>query len=190
MAILLLDAEHGQLRIQAAVGYSEDASSIRIPLGKGVTGWVASRRQSLRIDNTAEDPRYIQLSANTRAELAIPLIYRNELLGVLNVESEQVGAYTDSDEEMLGTLAGSLAAIIANARLLEQIRSQAERERLLYEVTGRIRRSTDIETILSTTAGELARIVGAQRTRIRIDPLEPGPVEDLSGNGQDQGRQA
>ncbi|HEY5903022.1 MAG TPA: GAF domain-containing protein [Anaerolineales bacterium] len=190
VAILLLDAERGQLRIQAAVGYSEDASSIRIPLGKGVTGWVASRRQSLRIDNTAEDPRYIQLSANTRAELAIPLIYRNELLGVLNVESEQVGAYTDSDEEMLGTLAGSLAAIIANARLLEQIRSQAERERLLYEVTGRIRRSTDIETILSTTAGELARIVGAQRTRIRIDPLEPGPVEDLSGNGQDQGRQA
>jgi sigma-B regulation protein RsbU (phosphoserine phosphatase) len=96
-------------------------------------------------------------------------------LGVLNVESEQVAAYTENDEEMLGTLAGSLAAIIANARLLEQIRRQAERERTLYEVTSKIRRSTDIQTILATTASELTRAVGARRAQIRIDSSETAP---------------
>jgi sigma-B regulation protein RsbU (phosphoserine phosphatase) len=97
------------------------------------------------------------------------LIYRNELLGVLNVESEQINAYTENDEEMLGTLGGSLAAIIANAQLMEQIRQQSERERLLFEVTNKIRRSSDIQTILMTTASELNRVVGARYTQIKIN---------------------
>lgn len=174
VSILLLDREHGELHIQAWVGYSEDASRFRIPVGTGITGWVAAHRRPLRIGDTADDPRYIQLSPNTRSELAIPLLYRNELLGVLNVESEQLNAYSDNDEEMLGTLGGSLAAVIANARLLEQIRGQAERERLLFEITSKIRRSTDIDTILSTTASELIKVLGARRTRIRVEPTLAG----------------
>jgi sigma-B regulation protein RsbU (phosphoserine phosphatase) len=155
--------------MRASVGYSEDAANTVIPIGTGITGWVASHRKPLRVDDVIKDPRYITLSENTRSELALPLIYRNELLGVVNVESEQVAAYTENDEEMLGTLAGSLAATIANARLLAQIRRQAERERLLYEVTSKIRRSTDMQTILATTASELTKAVGARHTRIKID---------------------
>jgi len=122
----------------------------------------------LRVDNVKDDPRYIEASSNTNSELAVPLIYRNEVLGVLNVESEKINGYTDNDAEMLGTLGGSLAAIIANARLLEQIRSQAERERALYEITGKIRRSTDIQSILAITASELTKAVGARHMNIKI----------------------
>ncbi len=188
VSILLLDRERGELHIQAWVGYSEDASRIRIPVGTGITGWVASHRRPLRIGDAVEDPRYIQLSPNTRSELALPLIYRNELLGVLNVESEQLNAYSDNDEEMLGTLGGSLAAVIANARLLEQIRGQAERERLLFEITSKIRRSTDMDTILSTTASELIKVLGARRTRIRVEPAL-ARVEEKAEANEGQGRQ-
>jgi GAF domain-containing protein len=100
------------------------------------------------------------------------------VLGVLNAESEQPAAYSQDDEEMLGTLGGSLAAIIANARLLEQIRAQAERERLIYDITSKIRRSTNIETILSTTASELTRAVGARRAQIKILTRTPGVGND------------
>jgi len=89
---------------------------------------------------------------------------------VLNVESEQMDAYTENDEEMLGTLGGSLAAIIANARLLEHIRLQAERERLVYEVSSKIRRSTDIQSIMMTTASEITRITGARYAKLRVNP--------------------
>jgi GAF domain-containing protein len=112
--------------------------------------------------------RYIEGSPNTRSEMAIPLLYRSELLGVLNVESEQFSAYAENDEELLGTLGGSLAAIIANARLLEQIRAQAERERILFEISDKIRRTTDMETILATTASELTRAVGATGAWIKL----------------------
>jgi GAF domain-containing protein/HAMP domain-containing protein len=177
VTILLVDRDKKHLEIKASMGYAEDVTRVSIPIGTGVTGWAASNRRPLRVRDVTEDPRYIQVSSNTRSELAIPLIYRNELLGVLNVESEQVDAYTENDEEMLGTLGGSLAAIIANARLLEQIRQQVERERIVYEVTSKIRRSTDIQSILATTASELTRITGSRQTKIKISPEDNGNKE-------------
>lgn len=168
VSILLTDAERKNLIMKAWVGYSDEVANRIIPIGSGITGWVAAHRQTLRLDDVTKDTRYIQLSPNTRSEMAIPLLFRNELLGVLNVESEQIAAYTDNDEEMLGTLAGSLAAIIANARLLEQIRRQAERERLLHEITSKIRQSTDMRTILMTTIGELSRAANARKAQITV----------------------
>ena len=168
VAILLADREKKALEVRAAVGYANDVFDLRIPVGTGITGWVAAHRRTLRISNVLQDARYIQGSPNTRSEMAIPLLYRSELLGVLNVESEQLSAYAENDEELLGTLGGSLAAIIANARLLEQIRAQAERERLVFEISDKIRRTTDMETILATTASELTRAVGATGARIRL----------------------
>ena len=171
ITIMLFDRDKNRLEVKASIGYAEDVSRFQTPVGTGVVGWVALHKRPLRLRDVSEDPRYIQISANTRSELALPLIYRNELLGVLNVESEQLDAYTENDEEMLGTLGGSLAAIIANARLLEQIRMQVERERLVNEVSNKIRRSTDIQSILTTTASELTRVTGSKQTRIKISPV-------------------
>jgi len=170
VAILMPDPEGKFLEVRASVGYSQEVNEIRVPLGSGITGWVAVHRRLLRVDNVAEDQRYIQASPNSHSELAIPLLYRNEILGVLNVESEQVAAYNENDEEMLGTLAGSLAAIISNAKLLEQVRNQSEYNRLIYEITSKIRRSNDMQTILATTASELTRALGARYTKIAISP--------------------
>jgi GAF domain-containing protein/HAMP domain-containing protein len=167
--ILLTNKDKQMLEVKASVGYAEDITNMKIEVGKGVTGWVAAHRRPLRLRDVSEDPRYIQTSANTKSELAIPLIYRNEVLGVINVESEQLDAYSENDEEMLGTLGGSLAAVIANARLLEQIRAQSERERLINEITTRIRRSTDIQSILHTTASEISRVTGARYTKIQVE---------------------
>lgn len=168
VAIMLADREKKILEVKAAVGYASDVFDLRIPIGSGITGWAAAHRRTLRVNNVLQDIRYIEASSNTRSEMSIPLLYRSELLGVLNVESEQLSAYAENDEELLGTLGGSLAAIIANARLLEQIRTQAERERILFEITDKIRRTTDIETILATTASELTRATGANRAKIKI----------------------
>ncbi len=184
VAILLVDEERKNLVVKAWIGYSEDASDLIIPFGSGITGWAATHRKSLRINDISQDTRYIQVSSNTRSELALPLIFRNDLLGVLNVESEQTNAYNENDEEMLGTLAGSLAAIIANARLVDQIRKQAERERLLHEISNKIRRSTDMHTILSTTVQEIHRVTGVQKTQIKIG-VEEKETKEIDVQFQD-----
>jgi GAF domain-containing protein len=168
VSILLTDREKKTLEVRAAVGYASNVFDLRIPIGSGITGWTAAHRKPLRINNVLQDTRYIEGSSNTRSEMSIPLLYRSELLGVLNVESEQLSAYAENDEELLGTLGGSLAAIIANARLLEQIRAQADRERILFEISDKIRRTTDMDTILATTASEITRAIGANHARIQV----------------------
>lgn len=177
VAILLADRARKVLKVEAIAGYSEEVKNVEISFGEGITGWVAVHQQPLRINDVTQDVRYIVIGTNVCSELAIPLSYRGELLGVLNVESDQMSAYSENDEELLGTLGGSLAAIIANARLLEQIRHQVDRERLLYEVTSKIRRSTDIQTIMSTTANELSKALGARRAKIKIE-IDSKPAEN------------
>jgi GAF domain-containing protein len=173
VSILLLGNNGEMLEIKSAIGYTDDVYKLRVPMGTGITGWVAEHRQALRIPDVNKDPRYISVNERTRSEMAIPLIYRNELLGVLNLESDQVNAYGENIEEMIGTLCGSLAAIIAHSQLLEQFRQQIENDRLLYDITTKIRRSSDIQVILETTAKEVSRAVGARRARVSIDVKQP-----------------
>jgi sigma-B regulation protein RsbU (phosphoserine phosphatase) len=182
ISIMMADKDQKMLEVKSSIGYpNEESARLKIPFGVGVTGWVAARRQAQRIGDTTKDSRYIAINPKVRSELAIPLIYRNEVLGILNVESTRINAYNESDEEMLGTLAGSLAAIIAHSRLLEQYRLQVERERLLYEITNKIRRTTSPEKILSITVEEISKALNTSRTQIeiKIKPEEhlQAPVE-------------
>jgi GAF domain-containing protein len=169
VAILLADKGKKTLSVKATAGYSEEVKQVEILFGEGITGWVAEHQQLQRINDVTQDSRYITVGSNVRSELAIPLSYRGELLGVLNVESDQTGAYSENDEELLGTLGGSLAAIMANARLLEQIRRQVDNDRLLFDITSKIRRSTDMRTIMATTTSELSKAFGARRAQIKFD---------------------
>lgn len=170
ISILLADRENKVLEVKSAMGYTDsDVYSVKIPFNTGVTGWVATHRQPLRIKDVTKESRYISINNRIRSEMAIPLIYRNEVLGVLNVESTQPDAYSENDEEMLGTLGGSLAAIIAHSLLLEKFRQQVEFDRVLYEITSKIRRTSNVNTILETTVNEINKTFGARRAAIKID---------------------
>lgn len=170
IAIMMADNQQKTLEVKASIGYpNEESARLKIPFGVGITGWAAIHKQSIRVSDVTKESRYISVNPRVRSELAIPLLYRNEVLGVLNVESQQLNAYDENDEEMLGTLAGSLAAIIAHSRLLEQYRHQVERERLLSEITNKIRRTTNPQTILSITAEELSKALNTRRTRVEVN---------------------
>jgi len=169
IAIMLADKEQKTLEVRSTVGYAnQESARLKIPFGVGITGWVAARRQAQRVNDVSKDPRYIAVNSKVRSELAIPLIYRNEVLGILNVESTRTNAYSENDEEMLGTLAGSLAAIIAHSRLLEQFRQQVERERQLNDIASKIRRTTSPEKILAITANELSKVLNTRKTQIEV----------------------
>lgn len=183
MSILLLDTSKRQLIVEAAAGYSEDLMGMSIAIGRGITGWAAEQREAVLVHDVRKDTRYIPGRDSVRAELAVPLTYRGEMLGILNVESDNPGAFGQHDQDILGTLAGSLAAIIINARLLE-------RQRVLFEITNKIRRSSSMEKIMETTANELSRSLRTRRTRIEMSLATPNATEfsdteDGQSNGKD-----
>lgn len=188
VSILLLDKKFNTLRVMAASGYDSDILGMQIEVGKGITGWVAANGEALIVKDVRQDSRYIQGKESVRSELAVPLVYRGELLGVLNVESDVINAHGEHDQDILGTLAGSLAAIIVNTRL-------SERQQQLFQITNKIRQSVNMDTILETTAEELTKALQARRTRIEVgrDHVSIGKQitngndgKSTSTNGQDQ----
>ncbi|MFC1936604.1 GAF domain-containing protein [Chloroflexota bacterium] len=176
VAILMADFDTRLLRVVASAGYEDDVLGLQIPFGQGITGWVAENREPLMINDVLNDPRYIVGKDTVRAELAVPLNYRGELLGVLNVESDEINAFDQHDQDILGTLAGSLSAIVVNARL-------TERQRQLFDVTNKIRRSVNIETIMETTATELSKVLQTRKMRIQVGGETAAPSQQDGGNG-------
>ena len=82
ISILLADRESKILEVKSAMGYTDnEVFSVKIPFNTGVTGWVATHRQPLRINDVTKDSRYISINNRIRSEMAIPLIYRNDSTG-------------------------------------------------------------------------------------------------------------
>jgi GAF domain-containing protein len=134
VAIFLLSPEQDALVVRAHSGFtSREVETMRVPLGQGVQGWVAVNKQPSLVANTATDSRYLMIDADVQSELVVPLIHRDELLGVLDIQSQHVAAFSEDDVTLLGTVAGSLAAIMSSTVLFEQVTQERERLRHLYE---------------------------------------------------------
>jgi signal transduction histidine kinase len=111
----------------------------RLAVGReGITGWVAATGEPLLVPDVRQDPRYVWMHpAQTRSELTVPLKVKGEVIGVLDVQSDQLDAFDDSDLLVLQSLAHQAAIAIENARLYEQARRLAvieERQRLAREL--------------------------------------------------------
>jgi phosphoserine phosphatase RsbU/P len=105
------------------------ATRDRIPLHKGLTGAAAGQRRVIRVDDTLADSRYIRCvtGAETRSELVVPLILREHLIGVLDLESTQTHAFTIEHQRMLATLSSYIAIALENSRLFEAARESERR---------------------------------------------------------------
>ena len=126
-SIYLVDAERKVLRHRFSVRYDQRVKLDNIPLGKGITGASAEARIPVRVRNTAEDPRYIASHPDIISEIAVPLIVQDRVVGVLDLESEHLGFFTEDHQQALTLLAPQIAASIENARLYEELTQREQR---------------------------------------------------------------
>jgi GAF domain-containing protein len=155
--------------------------------GKGPAGKVASVPDLWRPEmERALGGGYSALPEDGRGGLAVPITLRGQTLGVLGVEAPPGSRqWTEDDLALVQAVSEQLAQTLEAARLFADSQRSAERERLIGEITSRIRASTDVQAILETTASELARALGTPRALVRLaaDALPPGSEEGhvLSG---------
>lgn len=121
----------------------------------------------------------------TRSEAAIPIRSGDRLFGVLDVQSNQVDAFSDEDIHVLTLLADQLTIAVLNTQLVEQHQQQVEREKRLSDITNRLHQAEDIPSILKISATEVGKIVNARKATLEITPIssqeDPSPGPD---NGQ------
>ena len=141
-SILLVDSAHHVLRHRFSIRYDQRVNLDNISLGKGITGAAAMSREVVRVHDTTTDPRYIASHPGIRSEIAVPLIVQDRVIGVLNLESERIGYFTEDHARTLTLLAPSVAIAVENARLYHEI---GERERRMQED---LKAAFELQTVL------------------------------------------
>jgi len=125
--ILLLNEATDELDMKFAVRYGEEATSKRVKLGQGLVGWAALHKEPVLVPDVSKDPRYIDLVPDARSELVIPMLIKDRCIGVFDLESPELDAFTKEHRELLTLLASQAAIAIENARLYEEVRRNEER---------------------------------------------------------------
>lgn len=173
VAVYLFD-DHNALTIRAYAGYENvDINQSPVVLGEGTIGLTALGRHPVLVKDAQAEGESGDLDDAVRSQLAVPILYTDRAVGVLSVSSYQPAAYDENDQEILGSLGSTLGAILANAQLVSQVRTQVEQQKLLFETTSKIRRSTDINAILQISTRELATVLRARRAQIRLMTEQP-----------------
>ena len=167
-SILLVDEQQKALRHRVSVRHDQRVNIDNVPLGKGITGAAAESREPVRVDDTLADPRYIASHPDIRSEVAVPLIVKDRVVGVMDLESDRVAYFTEEHVRTLSLLAPQIAASMENARLYEEV---ARRQRRMEED---LKAARELQTwLLPTEPPELANLEVAIGLR---------PAREISGD--------
>src|SRR5258705_2065923 len=125
--ILLLNETTNVLEMKLAVRYGEEGTAKSVKLGEGLVGWSALHKEPVLVADVSKDPRYINLVDDVRSELVIPMLIKERCIGVFDLESPELNAFTKENKDLLTLLASQAAVAIENARLYEEVRRNEER---------------------------------------------------------------
>ncbi len=168
-AILLLNEKTQELRIRFQVGYPREvAERIRIKVGEGVTGAAARRREAVLVDDVSKETRYISAVPNVHSELALPLIVKNRVIGVIDIEARQANYFTEEHKRLLTLIASRMAVGIENARLYTRSTRQARTLVLLNEIARELTSILNLDELLKRIAELLSRLIDYQMFSILL----------------------
>jgi sigma-B regulation protein RsbU (phosphoserine phosphatase) len=171
-AILLLNEKTQELRVRFQVGHPpEVAERIRIKVGQGVTGQAVQRREAVLVNDVAAEENFINSAPGVRSELAVPLIAKNKVIGVIDVEADQPGAFNDEHKRLLTLFASRIAIGIENARLYTRVSRQARQLALLTEISRELTSILNVDQLLKRIADLLTRLIDYQMFSILL--LDP-----------------
>jgi signal transduction histidine kinase len=158
---LLVDKARGELYVAARRGQLATAGGLRLPLDgdRGITVAAAHSRETLYVPDVRQDPRYVSTGFPAMSELSIPVQVEGRVLGVLNVESTEPGAFDLADRELLTILANQAALALENARLHAEEHRQAEEMLVLNELARRISASLDLKATLEAIVAAASELI-------------------------------
>jgi signal transduction histidine kinase len=185
--ILLVDEASEELWLHPALADSDlfpPRVVSRIPVGKGITGWVAKIGTSRRVADVRQEPRYIAGYVDTLSEVCVPLQVGERIIGVLDVQSTQLDAFSESDERLLTTLGSQLSTVIENSRLFTEAQQRVREMTSLMQVSQALNEAKDLDSILNIVLEEAFFLLGSGEGAIMlIDPPNGNQLRIVAEQG-------
>jgi sigma-B regulation protein RsbU (phosphoserine phosphatase) len=167
-AILLVNDRTHELRVRFQIGHITQIERLHIPMGKGVVGQVALTRQPVLLNDVSASEFYVEVNPEVRSELAVPLIAKNRLIGVMDIESEQADYFRPEHLRLLTLTASRIAQAIENARLYARVSRQAQTLTVLNEIAVELTSILDLDPLLERMGQLLRRLIDYQMFTIML----------------------
>jgi phosphoserine phosphatase RsbU/P len=168
-AILLVNEKTQDLRIRFSLGYPNDiAERVRIKLGEGITGTAAQRAEAILVGDVEKYDAYIPGISNVRSELAVPLIIKNRVIGVIDIESPVPDHFTEEHKRLLTLIGSRMAVGIENARLHTRTTRQARTLLMLNEIARELTSILNLDELFKRIAELLSRLIDYQMFSILL----------------------
>ncbi len=168
-AILLVNEKAQELRIRFQVGHPPEAAErMRIKIGEGITGLAAQRREPVLVNDVSKQPEYISSVSAVRSELAIPMITKNKVIGVIDIEAPQPNYFTEEHSRLLTVIASRVAIGVENARLYTRVSNQAKSLLLLNEISRELTSILNLDQLLKRVGDLLTRVIDYQMFSILL----------------------
>jgi phosphoserine phosphatase RsbU/P len=167
-AILLVNDRTSELRMRFQTGHTPEVERMRIKLGLGIVGHAAATRTSVLVEDVSVTENYISANPEVRSELAVPLIVKNRVIGVIDLQSEHLAFFTPEHQRLLELTASRMAIAIENARLYTRVSRQAQTLAVLNDISREITSILDLDDLLERIGQLLKRVVDFQMFTILL----------------------
>jgi len=148
VAIVLLDQRSQQLYVRSQIGWDEGQDKVLLPPGQGITGAAALKKQPVYAPDVSQDPRYFCSAKSTRSELAIPLMVRDEVVGVLDCQSDHVNHFDSETIDLLTLFSTQASIALQNARLYSLEQQRARQLQAINAIAQQTTAVLDLEELL------------------------------------------
>ena len=176
-AILLVNDRTGDLRMRFQTGHPPEIERRRFQIGEGVIGKVAETRQAMLINDVSRSKDYLETNPLVCSELAVPLIVKNRVIGVIDIESEQLNYFRPEHLYLLTLTASRISQAIENARLYTRVARQAQTLRVLNEISRELTSILDLGPLFARIGELLRRLFEFQFFTIWIINEQDGVLE-------------
>jgi sigma-B regulation protein RsbU (phosphoserine phosphatase) len=168
-SILLLNDRTQELRFRFQIGHQpEVAEKIRVKVGQGVTGRAVEERRAILVNDVTKESEYIEAVARVRSELAVPLITKNKVIGVIDIEAPEPGYFKEDHARLLTLIASRIAVSIENARLYSRILRQANTLSILNDISRDFTSILNLDQLLKRIGDLLLKIIDYQMFSILL----------------------
>jgi diguanylate cyclase (GGDEF)-like protein len=153
VAIVLLDQQSQELYVRSQIGWDEGQDKHRLPIGQGITGVAALKKQPVYSPEVSKDARYFCSAKSTRSELAIPLMVRDEVVGVLDCQSDRIDHFDSETIDLLTLFSTQASMALQNARLYSLEQQRARQLQAINAIAQQTTAVLDLEELLGTVCG-------------------------------------
>jgi len=187
-SILMPDNARAELRLVGVIGplTDDDRRTLRVPFGQGVTGTVFRTGQPMIVPDVRDFPGYIASSVDgVRSEMAVPLKRGDSIIGVLNVESDQVNGFTIEDPRVLTLFASQAAIALENARLLGAQQQRVYELQTIESIVQKLTPLHDVPAIADLIDSELKQLIDFHACRLFVLDPRGRSLRPINADAQD-----